>query len=211
MSLQSTIRATRPQRLKADERQREIVAAVLALACERGPDAITTQAIADRVGVTQGALFRHFRDKEAIWMAVFRWVGETLVAVIDAAVARADTPLGRIEAAFLAHAGFAAANPGVPRVLFHELQYPDDSPVRSAVRTMIAAYSKRLRRLFREARDAGQLPADLDVALAPTLFIGAMQGLVMQSALAGDEAGTPKRARRLLPLLLDGYRGRKTA
>lgn len=196
------------RRLKSDERQREIVAAVLALACERGPDAITTQAIADRVGVTQGALFRHFRDKEAIWMAVFAWVSESLVAVIDAAVAKADTPLAKIEAAFLAHAGFAAANPGVPRVLFHELQYPDDSPVRAAVRSMIAAYSKRLRRLFREAKAAGELRADLDVAIAPTLFIGAMQALVMQSALAGDEAGTPKRARKLFPLLLNGYGGR---
>ena len=42
-------------RLTTDERQREIVATVLALARERGPDAITTQAIADRMGVTQGA------------------------------------------------------------------------------------------------------------------------------------------------------------
>ena len=43
------------QRVMTDVRQREIVAAVPALARERGPDAITTQAIADRIGVTQGA------------------------------------------------------------------------------------------------------------------------------------------------------------
>ena len=111
-------------RLKTDERQREIVAAVLLLARERGPDSITTQAIADRIGVTQGALFRHFPDKEAIWLAVFAWVRESLGAVLDEAVAKANSPLGKIERAFLAHVAFVAANPGVPRVLFHELQYP---------------------------------------------------------------------------------------
>ncbi len=85
------------QRLSTDERQREIVATVLALARERGPEAITTQAIADRMGVTQGALFRHFPDKEAIWLAVFAWVRESLGAVFAAAVADGATPLGKIE------------------------------------------------------------------------------------------------------------------
>lgn len=196
------------QRMKSGERQQEIVAAVLALARERGPDAITTQAIADRMGVTQGALFRHFPDKGAIWLAVFVWVRESLGAVLEKAVDKAGSPLANIEAAFLAHVAFIAANPGVPRVMFHELQYPGDSPVRAEVRAMITGYRKRLASLFTQARATGELPADLDTALAPVLFIGAVQGLVIQSALAGDEAGMNKRARQLFPLLLDGYRGR---
>jgi AcrR family transcriptional regulator len=209
MDARTTARAAPRHRLRTDERQREIVAAVLALARERGPDSITTQAIADRIGVTQGALFRHFPDKEAIWLAVFAWVRESLGAVIDAAVAKADTPLARLNQAFLAHVAFVAANPGVPRMLFHELQYPGDSPVRAEVGAMIAAYSRRLARLFAQARKAGELPADLDATLAPALFIGAIQGLVIQSALDGNETAMVKRARQLFPLLLDGYRGRR--
>jgi AcrR family transcriptional regulator len=208
MDAKTDSRALPRQRLKTDARQREIVAAVLSLARERGPDSITTQAIADRIGVTQGALFRHFPDKEAIWLAVFAWVREALGAVLEAAMAKADSPLAQLKHAFLAHVAFVAANPGVPRVLFHELQYPGDSPVRVAVGTMIAGYSKRLALLFTRAKAEGELPANLDVTLAPMLFIGALQGLVIQSALAGDEAAMMKRARQLFPLLLDGYRGR---
>jgi len=208
MDTPSTATVAPRHRLSTDERQREIVAAVLALARERGPEAITTQAIADRMGVTQGAIFRHFPDKEAIWLAVFAWVRESLGAVFAAAMDQADTPLARIEAAFLAHVAFVAANPGVPRIMFHELQYPGDSPVRAEVRAMITSYRKRLASLFAEAKAAGELPADLDAALAPVLFIGAVQGLVIQSALAGDEGGMTRRARQLFPLLLDGYRGR---
>ena len=196
-------------RLTTDQRQREIVATVLALARERGPEAITTQAIADRMGVTQGALFRHFPDKEAIWLAVFAWVRESLSTVLATAVDKADSPLARLEAAFHAHVAFIAANPGVPRIVFHELQYPDDSPVRAAVRAMVVAYRKRLATLFTQAKAAGELPANLDAALAPVLFLGAIQGLVMQSALVGDEAGMTRRARQLFPLLLHGYQGRR--
>ena len=211
MTVPQSARTAPRQRLMTEERQREIVGAVLALACERGPDAITTQAIADRIGVTQGAIFRHFADKEAIWLAVFSWVRASLGAVFAAAVTKADTPLARIEQAFLAHVAFIAANPGVPRVMFHELQYPGDSPVRTEVRAMISEYRQRLALLFKQARAAGELPAGLDITLAPVLLLGAVQSLVIQAALAGNEAGMMKHARRLFPLLLHGYRGRRKA
>jgi AcrR family transcriptional regulator len=209
MKVPTVDRAAPRQRLTTDERQREIVVAVLALARERGPDAITTQAIADRIGVSQGALFRHFPDKEAIWLAVFAWVRGSLGEVFAAAVAKPRSPLAKIEAAFLAHVAFIAANPGVARVMFHELQYPGDSPVRAEVRAMITGYREQLALLFTQAKAAGEFPAGLDTALAPVLFIGAVQGLVIQSALAGDEAGMTQGARKLLPLLLDGYRGQR--
>ncbi len=209
MDAQANASTAHRPRLTTDERQREIVAAVLVLARERGPDAITTQAIADRIGVTQGALFRHFPDKEAIWLAVFVWIRASLGTAFAGAAAGPGSPLAKIEAAFFAHVAFIAANPGVPRVMFHELQYPGDSPVRAEVRAMIGAYRRRLATLFAQAKAAGELPADLDSALAPVLFIGAVQSLVIQSALAGDDAGMMKRARQLFPLLLDGYRGRR--
>lgn len=196
-------------RLSTEARQREIVATVLALARERGPDAITTQAIADRMGVTQGAVFRHFPDKEAIWLAVFAWVRESLGAAFATAMGKATSPLAKIEQAFLAHVSFIAANPGVPRVMFHELQYPGDSPVRTDVRTMITGYQQRLMQLFAQAKASEELPDDLDTTLASVLFIGAVQGLVIQASLAGDEAAMVKRARKVWPLLLDGYRGRR--
>ena len=204
----SSAAASPRHRLSTQARQREIVASVLALARERGPDTITTQAIADRMGVTQGAVFRHFPDKEAIWLAVFAWVRESLGAAFTAAMENAKNPLARIEAAFLAHVTFIAANPGASKVLFHELQYPGDSPVRHDVRAMITGYRQRLMQLFAQAKAAGELPRDLDTALAAVLFIGAVQGLVIQAALANDEAAMVKRARSLWPLLLAGYRGR---
>ncbi|HQR12709.1 MAG TPA: TetR/AcrR family transcriptional regulator, partial [Casimicrobiaceae bacterium] len=156
----------------------------------------------------QGAVFRHFPDKQAIWLAVFAWVRESLGAAVAVAVGKTDSPLAKIERAFLAHVAFIAENPGVPRIMFHEMQYPGDSPVRTEVRAMITSYRQRLTLLFTQAKAAGELPRDLDATLAPVSFIGAVQGLVIEASLAGNEAGMVKRSRKLLPLLLDGYRGR---
>jgi TetR/AcrR family transcriptional regulator len=194
-------------RLSSAARRREIVAAVLDLARERGPDAITTHAIAERVGVTQGAVFRHFPDKAAIWIAVFAWVRGELVRAFEAAVDEAASPLTNIERVFFAHVALVSANPGVPRVLFHELQSAGDSAVRGAVRAAIGDYRRRLARLFEQAIEAGEIPRSLDTALAPVLFIGAVQGLVIHATLTGDDSVPARTARQMFALLLDGYRG----
>ncbi|MFO7649134.1 TetR/AcrR family transcriptional regulator, partial [Halomonas campaniensis] len=58
------------QHLPADERRERTVETVVALCGEEDPATLTTGRIASRMGVTQGALFRHFPNKEAIWEAV---------------------------------------------------------------------------------------------------------------------------------------------
>lgn len=202
-------RAAPRHRLSTEDRKREIVAAVLVLARESGPDAITTHAIAGRMGVTQGAIFRHFPDKEAIWRAVFAWVRVSLAAAFDDAVRRDEPPLVRLERAFLAHVAFVAANPGVPRVMFHELRSPRDSAVRADVRGMLAKYRQRIVRLFVQARSTGAVAGDLDAGAAAVMFLGAIQGLVIQASLANDTSAMVRQARKLWPLLLGGLcRGR---
>ena len=61
---------THPKHLPADERRAVTVESVVALAGSQNPSEITTAAIAKHMNLTQGALFRHFPNKEAIWQAV---------------------------------------------------------------------------------------------------------------------------------------------
>ena len=65
--------------LPADERRAVTVEAVVQLAGSQNPSEITTAAIAKHMNVTQGALFRHFPSKEAIWQAVMEWVAQRLL------------------------------------------------------------------------------------------------------------------------------------
>lgn len=199
--------AEKRKRLSAHERRLEVVAAVLELARESSPEGITTQAIADRVGVTHGALFKHFPDKEAMWTAVFDWVQEQLGAVIDNAFSVGGDPLTVLKHVFLEHVGFVSRHPGVPRILFHELQRPTDSVFHERVRRMVGGYRQRLCKLLAEAKRARQLPTTLDEEAAAVLFIGTVQGLVVQSTLFRGEAGMLAAAKRLFPLLLYGFRG----
>lgn len=181
--------------------------AVVDLAREFGPEGITTQAIAARVGVTHGALFRHFADKASIWEAVFAWVGIQLDRVADAASTPEGTPLQMLERLFHAQVAFVASHPGVPRILFHELQRPAGSALSSMARGIVGAYRERVKGLIHGAKATGELPAWLDEEAAALLFVGTVQGLVVQSTLFSGTLDVREAARRVFPLLLDGFRG----
>lgn len=194
-------------RHSTEERRQEAVDAVIELAREHGPEGITTQAIATRIGITNGALFRHFPDKAAIWGAVFDWLGDRLGRLADAALAAGGKPLQQLERLFYAQVDFVAGHPGVPRILFHELQRPVATSLHGLARGIVGAYRERIKALIRSAKAAGELPAGLNEEAAAVLFIGTVQGLVVQSALFSGQLDMRAMARHVFPLLLDGFRG----
>ena len=67
-------------RQSTESRQAEIIATVVALAADRNPAEVTTTDIAKAMNVTQGALFRHFPNKEAIRLAVIEWIETQLMS-----------------------------------------------------------------------------------------------------------------------------------
>lgn len=193
---------SRPAYLPAEERREVTVETVIELAAEQNPTDITTGAIAKRMGVTQGALFRHFPSKDAILQAVMEWVSERLLARIDKATSAATSPLNALEAAFMTHIDFIADHPGVPRMLFGELQRAEQTVAKRMAQTLIQRYGERLGGLVADGKEYGELSAALDDRAAVTLFIGMIQGLVMQSLLAGDV----KRIRLSAPGVFALYR-----
>ena len=192
--------------LPADERRSVTVETVLALAAEQNPSEITTAAIADRMRLTQGALFRHFPTKEALWTAVMEWVAERLMQRIERAVTEAPGPLAALRSVFLAHAGFVVEHPGVPRMMFGELQRAEASAPKRMAQTLIRRYGERVRALLEAGQAAGEVALDIDLDAATTLFIGTIQGLVMQSLLAGEPERISREAPAVLALYLRGIR-----
>lgn len=168
---------------------------VLDLAAGDSPDRITTARISEAMGLSSGALFRHFPDKDALWETALRWVTSQLDASFARCEADDESPLAVLRAIFDGHLDFVHAHPGVPRLIFAELQRPDDTAAKQVVRDFLKAYAKRLAGWIRRGQAAGEITAEIDPPAVAALFIGSVQGLVMQSLLAAD----PDRLRKAAP------------
>jgi TetR/AcrR family transcriptional regulator len=184
-----------------ETRQAALVAAALALAGERSPADVTTAELAGTVGLTQGALFRHFPSKEAVWLAVMDQVSETLLARLHAAAGAHAPPLVALRAVFMAHVDFVVEHPGVPRLIFQELQQPHDTALKERVRRLMHDYRRLLMRLLQQAQAQKALRPGTDLMAAAVLFIGSVQGLVMQSLLSGEVGAMRTHAAPVFELL----------
>jgi hypothetical protein len=125
---------------------------------------------------------------------------------VDKAVRTAPSQVAAIEAIFMAHVEFVVENPGVPRMMFGELQHAKLTAPKRIVQTLVRRYGERLHRIIEEGKAEGELSASLDTSAAATLFIGTIQGLVMQSMLAGDVEQVRKDAPRVFEIFLRGIR-----
>lgn len=192
--------SARGRRLRADERRAVTAEAVVELAAEHNPSDITTAAIAQRMGLTQSALFRHFPTREAILHAAIAWVTERLFARVDSAAQDAPSPLAALEAVFQAHIDFVSEYPGAPRMLLDELQRSGEALPKRTAQTLIHPYGERLRRLLEAGKAQGQLDAELDLKAAAVLFIGIIEGLVLRSLLTGDVACIRRDAPRVFSI-----------
>lgn len=190
-----------PKHLPAEERRAATIMAVIDLSAKQNPSEITTAAIAKHMRLTQGALFRHFSGKAAIWESVMDWVAKRLTARIELAAKEASTALEAMEAMFMAHIDFVASHPGVPRMMFGELQRADDTAAKKMVRSFTHRYEERLCALLEEGKAQGEFSPQLDTVSAATLFVGSIQGLVIQSMLAGEPERMCDEARRVFVLL----------
>ena len=159
------------------------------------------------MGLTHGALFRHFPTKDAILQAVMEWVAERLLSRVNQAAESTTSPVAALEAIFMTHVDFVVEHPGVPRIMFGELQRAEKSGAKRLARTLVQKYGQRLQELVEAGKAKGELNIALDSEAAAILFIGTIQGLVMQSLLAGDVARIRRDAPRVFEIYLRGIRG----
>lgn len=177
---------TRKYNLSSEARKERTVEAVVELCGKEEPATLTTNDIAKKMGVTQGALFRHFSSKNSIWEAVIKWIAQKLMQRIDKAIAEATNPLSALGAMFMTHMDFIVEHPGVPRLLLGQLQKAESSPAQQMVNTLLFLYRQRVEDLLIEGVTLGHLRAELNIEAAATQYVGMVQGLVIQSLLKQD-------------------------
>ncbi len=82
-----------------------------------GVDALKVSALAERLGVTNGAPFRHFESRLALLVAVAEDGVHRLIARMDAAATGIEDPLEQQRARGVAYVRFAIEEPGYFRAL----------------------------------------------------------------------------------------------
>jgi len=198
------------KRMSSEDRQSEIIRVAVELAAEKEVSSVTTQDMADAMRLTQGAIFRHFASKDDIWLAVMGWIQKNLMKVLSKAAADASDPLDAIHRMFIAHISFISKHPAIPRIIFSELQNKKSGKMRQLIQEIMSGYEGRIAGLLEAAKEQSLVDAGLDSRSAAVLYLGMIQGLVMQVAIFGGKRSLLQEAEKTFPIFLHGIKKRNS-
>jgi len=192
-------------RKPAEERKSEIVEAALRLADKVGPDRLTTGQIAEAVGLTQAALFRHFPKKQDLWEAVAARIGERFQQRWIAIERGPADPIDRLRTIVAAQLKLIQSTPAIPAILFSRELHVENRALRVIFAKFMANFHSRIERLIAAAQDEGRLRGEVAAADAAYLIIGLVQGLAVRWSISGRDFDLAEEGQRLLELQLSGF------
>jgi TetR/AcrR family transcriptional regulator len=171
-------------RKSGEERREEIIQAVLELAAEQGVKQLSAQAIADRVGIAQPTVFRHFKTRDAILRAVMETVGTAMLAVATAVLAGRGSADQRLRQLLQRQLEFISRRRGVPRVLFSERLHHEDPELKAVVRRVMDNYTGKIADLVAAGQAEGRFRAQLEPRETAIMIVALIQGLVMRWSIS---------------------------
>jgi AcrR family transcriptional regulator len=197
----------KPRKTPRQERARRTVAAILAAAAQvferRGYAAGTTDAIAERAGVSIGSLYQYFPNKDAILVALAERHLDEGFELMEGmlALAAPDPPelevllRGFVEAMIALH----RREPRLHRVLFEEAPLP--ASLRRSLAQREEALAERVARLL-DAHPDLALP---DPRAAAYLLVRSVEGLVHGFILHPPKHIDPEAFEAQIVRLLERY------
>ncbi|HZT17194.1 MAG TPA: TetR/AcrR family transcriptional regulator [Gaiellaceae bacterium] len=186
-------------------KREELTRIAARLFAERGYQGTSLADLAEALGVQKPSLYHHIASKEDLLWDVARDGSAAFRAALDAVPADAPAP-ERIRLALRAHLAVVAGQLDVATVFVREWRFLSGER-REAFVAERRRYEERLRELFRDGVESGELRTDLDVATAALLLLSAANWAYTWLRPGAD---TDELADRLYAVLLDGMRGYAT-
>jgi AcrR family transcriptional regulator len=191
------------QRKKTLVRRRQIVSAARKLIVKYGSEHVTVRRIAKEIGVSEGAIYRHFRSKREILSLLIDEIENTLIADIEnhyteTSGLHALQVLGHI---INSHVSSVQQRSGISFQVIAEIISFGDKKLNKKINDVIDDYIGRIREILTCGVNAGEIREDVNLEATAVLFFSTLQGLVSIWALSNYSFNLQERYVPIFDLL----------
>lgn len=182
-------------RKPTEQRQAEIIQGTVALATRQGVARITTQAIADEVGISHATVFRHFKSRDEIFAAALDWIIVRMMEAQKDHFIGSEPANQRLEGLIHTQLQFFSQNKGLPRLLFSDRLHMESRGLKELVRIAMKRFTSRITEIISNGIEEGHFRHDLDAHRSAVFLIAMFQGLMLRWSVFDfefelqDEAG----------------------
>lgn len=186
-------------------RREELAREAARLFAEKGYHGTSIGALADAIGVQKGSLYAHIAGKQDLLFETMRQGAAAFHGALDE-IPEELPPTEKLRLALRGHLRVVAGQLELATVFVQEWRYLEGER-REEIVAERRRYEERVRALFREGREQGELRSDLDEGSAALLFLSAANWAFTWLRPGAD---TDALADAFYALLVDGMRGYST-
>ncbi|MDD5094459.1 MAG: TetR/AcrR family transcriptional regulator [Dehalococcoidia bacterium] len=172
------------KRLNTQVRRGQIADAARHEIIKNGSEHVTIRRIAEEIGLTEGAIYRHFKSKREILSFLIGDIESNLVGDIERGIASGGTPLQIIESTFKSHISSVEQRRGITFLVIAEIISLGDKELNEQVYDVLKKYNGRIRDIISEGVESGEIRNDVAPDAVATLLSSSIHGLVNMWALS---------------------------
>lgn len=190
------------ERLDTETRQGQIKKAVLEIISSEGIGKLSTRNLASKIGVTEGALFRHFSSKKEIMLSILADVKNELIKDQEEITYSSTLSAEQKLINFLCtHIKYLIENKGVTILLFSEAAHMNDSQLKKGLREILLTQKEYISRIIKQGMNEGVWDKSLNVENVATLYMGIPISLNIEMILEPGVTKQEKFCERMIGLI----------
>ena len=187
---------------KTGDRKHQILQALAQMLEDPAGEKATTAALAARLGVSEAALYRHFRGKAEMFEGLIEFIEQTLFALINKITGDEKSGLRQLEAIMGVMLGFAQKNRGMTRVLVGDALVNEDDRLQTRINQLHDRLEAALKQALRFGVSQQEIAQEVDIAAQANLLMSYVTGRWHQFAKSGFKRDPvelwPKQWRQLM-------------
>ena len=153
----------------------------LARMLETAPgERITTAALAEEVGVSEAALYRHFPSKARMFEGLIKFIEETLFLRISRILDDESSAETRCHNILTLLLNFSDKNPGMTRLLTGDALAGETERLRARIAQLLNRVESQLKQVLREAQIRENLKPGVSPTALANLLLAACEGRMAQ-------------------------------
>ena len=174
-------------RKSTEVRQEEIIRAALSIVEHNGLDKLNINDIAAKIELVPAAIYRHFKGREEIVVALVEYIEKRLRYNLSQMNAVHDTTIAKLKVLFELHITLLKEEAAIPRVLYFLLSSDRNPDLKASMLSAVGFYVQQVKKLLLQGQEKGEISPDVDATAAAMMFLGMIQPLAILGQVNKEE------------------------
>ncbi len=143
--------------MKNSKKQQQIIEASIQIISDMGIQGFTINNLASKIGVTDGAIYRHFKSKTEILHSILISFQNESTITLDKECASEEPAIKLIENIFTHHFNYFSQKPAVAAVIFSESIFQNNSLLSKEVTKLLQMHEDALTCIISKGQRSGEI------------------------------------------------------